>query len=124
MINSALDYLNKLLALFFRENLTKSLHDDYLRGMCFYQVLNLDSRIVNPDQIITTDVEKWASSLSNIYLNITKPCLDIALFAKKLADSTGVMGPAIMLSWSLFAAIILRFISPPFGKFVAIEQGL
>lgn len=84
----------------------------------------MDSRIVNPDQILTTDVEKWSASLSNLYLNISKPCLDVFLFAKKLSESTGYEGPAIMLSWSLFAAVMIRLISPPFGKFVAIEQEL
>jgi len=38
MVNSSLDYLNKLIALFYRENLTKNLQDKYLTGMSFYQV--------------------------------------------------------------------------------------
>jgi ABC-type uncharacterized transport system fused permease/ATPase subunit len=37
-VNSGLDYLNKLLALFLRENLTLYFHEKYLNKMCFYQV--------------------------------------------------------------------------------------
>jgi ATP-binding cassette subfamily D (ALD) protein 3 len=53
--------------------------------MVFYQLGNLDSRISNPDQRLTADLEKWSNSLSTIYSNFTKPTLDIILFSKKLA---------------------------------------
>ena len=42
---------------------------------------HLDTRIPNADQILTTDIEKWSQTLSNLYSNITKPILDIVLFA-------------------------------------------
>lgn len=47
---------------------------------------NIDGRISNPDQRLTQDIEKWATSLSNLYSNFTKPILDIVLFSRKLAD--------------------------------------
>ena len=39
--------------------------------MVFYQLGNLDSRISNPDQRLTADLEKWSNSLSTIYSNFT-----------------------------------------------------
>jgi ATP-binding cassette subfamily D (ALD) protein 3 len=88
-INSYLDYIGKKLALCFRESLTLHFHNKYLDNMNYYKITNLDSRISNPDQRLTTDIEKWSSSLSTFYTNFTKPILDIVLFSKKLAELIG-----------------------------------
>jgi ATP-binding cassette subfamily D (ALD) protein 3 len=58
--------------------------------MVFYQVSNLDSRVANPDQRLTSDIDKWANSLSMIYSNFSKPVLDIFLFSKKLMEVIGI----------------------------------
>jgi ATP-binding cassette subfamily D (ALD) protein 3 len=88
-INSGLDYYQKQLALRFRSRLTKHFHTEYLKNMSFYKICNLDSRISNPDQRLTSDTEKWATSLANLYLNLTKPTLDVWLFSRKLAELVG-----------------------------------
>jgi ATP-binding cassette subfamily D (ALD) protein 3 len=59
-VNSYLDYLNKSLSLIFKKALTEHLQNSYLKGMVFYQITSLDSRISNPDQRMTQDIEKWA----------------------------------------------------------------
>jgi ATP-binding cassette subfamily D (ALD) protein 3 len=56
-----------------------------------------------------------------IYSNFSKPVLDIVLFSRKLAELVGFKGPLYVILWYLFSGIILRFISPPFGKLTAIE---
>ncbi len=122
-MNSGLDYLNKTIASFFRENLTKTLHDKYLTGMNYYQIINLDSRITNPDQIFTNDVDKWATSLSNLYLNFSKPFLDLALLTRRLSANMGYGGPFTMMGWFLLSGMVMRYMSPSFGKLTAIEQG-
>ena len=60
---------------------------------------NLDQRIATPDQRLTTDIEKWANSLSNLYSNISKPLLDIILFSRKLNSLIGLEGPSYMIIW-------------------------
>ena len=92
--------------------------------MFYYKICNLDSRIGNPDQRLTDDSKKWAESLASLYLNITKPCLDIVMFSSKLAELVGWQGPAMASSWYLFSGIIIRFITPSFGKLTAVEQKL
>jgi ATP-binding cassette subfamily D (ALD) protein 3 len=123
-INSFLDFLNRKLALRFRRRLTDFFHATYLKDMIFYQLGNLDSRINNPDQRLTADIEKWANSLSTIYSNFTKPSLDIILFSKKLAEIIGWMGPCIVILWYLLSGFVLKMVSPPFGKLIAGEQRL
>jgi ATP-binding cassette subfamily D (ALD) protein 3 len=124
VINSAMDYLNKLLGLYFRDNVSKYFHEKYLSGMCFYQITNLDNRIQNPDHIFTNDIEKWAYSLSNLYSNFSKPVLDIILFSRKLSETLGYEGPLYMILWYFLSGMVIKFISPPFGKLIAIEQTL
>ena len=88
-VNSYLDYLNKILAIRYRSRMTNYFHEQYIKNMIFYQVSNLDSRVVNPDQRLTSDIEKWANSFSQIYSNFVKPVFVIVLFSKKLAELIG-----------------------------------
>jgi ATP-binding cassette subfamily D (ALD) protein 3 len=122
IVNSSLEYFNRILGLYFRENITKNFHEKYLNGMCFYQITNLDNRISNPDQIFTNDIEKWAYSLSNLYQNFSKPVLDIILFTRRLSETLGYEGPLLMIAWYILSGFIMRYIAPPFGKLTAIEQ--
>ena len=92
--------------------------------MFYYKICNLDSRIGNPDQRLTQDLDKWAQALSALYLNFTKPVLDIILFSRKLAELVGYEGPMMMFGWYFLSGVIIRFISPPFGKLTAVEQKL
>ena len=122
IVNSSLEYFNRILGLYFRENVTKNFHETYLNGMCFYQITNLDNRISNPDQIFTNDIEKWAYSLSNLYQNFSKPVLDIILFTRRLSETLGYEGPMLMIAWYVLSGFVMRYIAPPFGKLTAIEQ--
>lgn len=92
--------------------------------MIFYQLGNLDSRVTNPDQRLTSDIEKWSISLSTIYSNFSKPTLDIILFSRKLSDLVGWQGPITVMLWYLLSGFVIKFISPSFGKLTAIEQRL
>jgi ATP-binding cassette subfamily D (ALD) protein 3 len=90
--------------------------------MIYYQICNLDSRISCPDQRLTQDIQKWGESFSNLYSNFSKPLLDIVLFSKKLAELVGWEGPAMIIVWYLMSGMVIKSISPPFGKLVAMEQ--
>jgi len=124
VVNSALDYFNKNLTMLFRRRLTEHFNTKYLDKMIYYQICNLDNRIRNPDQRLTQDIEKWATSLSNLYSNFSKPLLDIILLSRKLAELVGWEGPGMMISWYLASGIFIRFITPTFGKLVAKQQDL
>ena len=89
--------------------------------MFYYKICNLDSRITNPDQRLTQDAEKWAQSLAGLYLNVTKPVLDIVLFSTKLAELVGWEGPGIVVLWYFVSGIIIRLVSPSFGRLTAME---
>lgn len=123
-VNSAMDFFAKMLSVSFRERLTTYFNQKYMKNMFYYKMCNLDSRIGNPDQRLTQDLDKWAQALASLYLNFTKPVLDIILFSKKLAALVGYEGPAMIFGWYFISGVIIRFISPPFGKLTAVEQKL
>lgn len=59
------------------------------RDFTYYKMNNLDNRITNPDQLLTTDVERFCSSITELYSNISKPMLDIVIYVQKLAFTIG-----------------------------------
>ena len=122
MLNSAIDYSTKVLAVIFRENLCKDMNAKYLNGLVFYQITGIDSRIGNPDQRLTQDIEKWADNYSLLYSNILKPVLDIYLFSQKLKENLGGKAPILLIVWYLFCGWVMKTFSPPFGTLIAEQQ--
>jgi ATP-binding cassette subfamily D (ALD) long-chain fatty acid import protein len=100
--NSMLTYLQNKLAIAFRTRLTEKLHADYLKGMTFYKVGNLDDRIRNADQCISRDVDRFCHATAELYSNLTKPVLDMILYNLRLARNLGANGV-----FSLFVCFLL-----------------
>ncbi|KAG0329348.1 ATP-binding cassette sub- D member 3 [Dissophora globulifera] len=124
IVNNSLKYTISALALSFRERLTKFAHDQYLEGITFYKVSNIDNRIQNADQLLTQDIDKFADNLSHLYSDIAKPIVDIVLFAYKLGEAIGGGAPFYMIGYFFLSGVVLRALSPPFGKYTAVEQKL
>lgn len=124
LVNSLMEYVTKLLGISFRKRMTDYFHNRYLSNLYYYKICNLDTRIPNPDQRLTQDIDKWAASLSSLILNFMKPLLDIVMFARKLIELIGARGPFYSLLWYMISGVIIRFVSPEFGRLTAIEQQL
>lgn len=119
LTNSLLDYLQNIIALNMRKGLISSLNSKYVRGKTAYQLLQVDSRIENPDQILTEDIHKWTLALADFYSDFSKPTLDIILFSRKLANIMTYKGPLLMISWYLLSGYLIKLLSPAFGRLVA-----
>lgn len=63
-VNSMLDYLSKKLGLVFRKEMTKYFNNKFIDDLVFYKLNNIDQRILNPDQRLTDDINKWSDSLA------------------------------------------------------------
>ena len=92
--------------------------------MTFYAISALDDRIKNPDQLITVDVSRFSNSLAELYSNLAKPVLDMAIYNYSLSKSVGGEGLFIMSLLVQMSANALRVLTPPFGKYVAEEARL
>jgi ATP-binding cassette, subfamily D (ALD), member 3 len=63
-VNCLLKYGLQEMSLRFRTRLTAFLYGKYLKGFTYYKISNLDNRISNPDQLLTTDIEKFCQSIA------------------------------------------------------------
>jgi ATP-binding cassette subfamily D (ALD) long-chain fatty acid import protein len=112
------------LAIQFRTRLTNFIHNQYLTDMTFYAVGNLDDRIKNADQLITVDTMKFCKSLSELYSNLAKPILDVFIYNWQLTSNVGFEGVFAASLMVQLSSLVLRKMTPPFGKMVAEEQRL
>ncbi|PRQ76145.1 ABC transporter transmembrane region 2-domain containing protein [Rhodotorula toruloides] len=122
--NSMLTYLQSKLAIAYRTRLTKKVHEDYLDGTTFYALGNLDDRIKNADQLIVVDIQKFSTSLAEIYSNIAKPILDVILYNWQLSRNVGAEGLIALTIIVQASAALLKWATPPFGRYAAEEQRL
>lgn len=123
-VNNSLRYMISRLKVLMRRRLSLYFNDKYLSSNTFYKVSNLDSRIRNVDQLLTVDIDRFCTSVADLYSNISKPAIDIYLFSRRLSHSLGPSGPIAMISYFAVCSIILRTIQPPFGELAANEQRL
>ncbi|EDK41851.1 conserved hypothetical protein [Lodderomyces elongisporus NRRL YB-4239] len=118
--NAAIKYLDQRLALGFRTNLTRYIHDMYLdKTMAYYKIGLGSSDIQNIDQYITDDVTKFCSSLTSLFSSMGKPFIDLIFFSVYLRDNLG-SGAILGIFANYFAtAIMLKKATPAFGKLSA-----
>jgi ABC-type uncharacterized transport system fused permease/ATPase subunit len=120
-VNSALKWLTEKLASMFRRRLSERVHSQYIQGVNYYTVCNLqvkrrqrtiswlilffswqvggDQRLESVDQRVTVDIENFCQNLSELYSSIFKPLLDVVVFTMKLTEATGWLGPAILYGY-------------------------
>lgn len=123
-VNSSLRYSISRLKVLLKRRLSLHFHNLYLSANTFYKVSNLDSRIRNVDQLLTVDIDRFSTSLADLYSNLSKPAFDILLFSRQLARSLGPSGPTCMILYFAICSLILRAVQPPFGQLAADEQRL
>ncbi|KAJ2930502.1 hypothetical protein H1R20_g6598, partial [Candolleomyces eurysporus] len=130
--NSWLSYVQNKLAIAYRTRLTKEVIKQYLGeeqeqgpdGKIYYKISNLDDRIKNPDQMITHDIQRFSTHLAAIYSNLAKPVLDVILYNYQLSQNVGaegLMGLTILVNGT---AVLLRYLTPPFGMYTALSAQL
>ncbi|XP_011145067.1 ATP-binding cassette sub-family D member 3 [Harpegnathos saltator] len=123
VLNNIMKYSLSEMKLKLRTNITRYLLDHYLKGFTYYKMCNLDSRISNPDQLLTTDVDKFCDSFVNLYSNVTKPLLDIGIYVFKLTP-IGAQSPLSILTYLVLAGVFLTKIRKPIGQMTVKEQRL
>lgn len=122
--NGMIKYYQSMLAITLRTTLTKHAHQVYLDRKTYYKAINLDHRLESIDQLISTDIKKFADSFASLYSNIGKPLLDIIIFNYQIARTIGVAGMSGLLLNYFITALIMKAITPSFGKFAATEAKL
>lgn len=122
--NSMLKYMNSLISFEIREKMVHHFQNEYLKNLRFYQLNNLDSRIENPDQRFTEDIKKFSKSLSDAFMNLIKPTLDMFIFTRSLAKDLGWGAIFLNFLWYGASGFFLRIVSPPMGLLTSVQQNL
>jgi ATP-binding cassette subfamily D (ALD) protein 3 len=94
----------------------------FQRDLTYYKMNNLDNRIANADQLLTQDVEKFCNSITDLYSNLSKPVLDVGIYAVKLTRLIGATGPAVMLAYLLLTSFVLTRLRKPMAQMTVMEQ--
>lgn len=124
LVNSLLKYSLNEMSLRFRTRITNYLYREYMNGFTYYKIGNLDNRIANADQLLTQDVDRFCQSVVDLYSNVSKPILDIGIYAVKLTGSIGGQGPSMMLGYLAFSGVLLTILRKPISRFTVQEQVL
>ncbi|KAI0032482.1 ABC transporter transmembrane region 2-domain-containing protein [Vararia minispora EC-137] len=128
--NSWLSYVQNKLAFAYRSRLTDAILRQYLgdddspSDKVYYKLANLDDRIMNPDQMITVDINRFSNHLAAIYANMAKPVLDVILYNYQLAQNVGAEGLLVLTVFVQLSAALLRKLTPPFGAYTATSAHL
>ncbi|CAN8001161.1 unnamed protein product [Ixodes hexagonus] len=126
-VNSLIRFLESQLSLAFRTRLVRYAYGLYFKNQTYYRVSNLDGRLENADHCLTEDITTFSQSVAHLYSHITKPMLDIVVITFTLfrmaheMGAYGVPAPAVAFCSVCVTALILRKMTPRFGKMVAEE---
>ena len=127
-INSLIRFLESKLALAFRTRLVNHAYKLYFSDEVYFKVGNLDNRLVNADHSMTEDLKNFSEAIAHIHSHISKPLLDCFMMAGaflRIANQTGSntgSQPVLMaISVTFTTGLILKLVSPHFGKLVSEE---
>ncbi|CAH0728989.1 unnamed protein product, partial [Brenthis ino] len=124
LVNNVLKWSIGEVKLRLRTNLSVHLYQQYLKGFTYYQVTNLDNRISNADQLLTTDIDKFCDTVIDLYSNISKPILDISIYLYRLTVNLGPSTPGLMMAYLFFSGIFLTYLRKPTARMTVQEQKL
>ncbi|KAE9342260.1 hypothetical protein PF008_g10237 [Phytophthora fragariae] len=93
----------------------------HIKGLVYYKVFNLANHVSNADQL-TVDVERYSNSVVDLYSNMSKPLVDITIYAVKLSSSIGPEGPLLMISYLMALGLFLPWVRQPTSRFTMTEQ--
>lgn len=123
-LHSTIEYCKELLSINLREMLYESLHSDYFRSMAYYKMSFVDKRITSPEEVLSSDVQRFAATLSDIAVDVLSAIFNGAYFTYRLAKATS--GKWSMVSWLYVTTtiVVIQALSPNFGKLYATRLNL
>ncbi|GMT15001.1 hypothetical protein PFISCL1PPCAC_6298, partial [Pristionchus fissidentatus] len=124
LVNAMLKFSLSELKVLFRDSLTRHLYSEYFKNMTFYKLGNMDNRIANADQLLTQDVDKFCDALVELYANVTKPLVDLALYIFRLGSALGFKSPSGLVLYLVLSGVALTYLRAPMGRLTAKEQQL
>jgi len=123
-LNASLRYFTGSLSNFVREKLTLKVHELYMQNMNYYRANKIGNKLDATDQLIAEDIQKFSSTLCDVYSNMLKPVVDFVIFSIQLARWLKLRGPLSMYFWFSFASWVCSLVVPSFGRLAIQSQEL
>ena len=107
-----------------RFRLSSHLNKLYTENLTYYHLNSLNV-LPNIDQLLTNDVERFSTTLVDVYSNLAKPFFDIVVYLQRLSVAyTGLRTPASLIGYLMIAGTCLTIIRRPISKMVMQESQL
>jgi ATP-binding cassette subfamily D (ALD) protein 1 len=123
--NSLIKFLESKLDLELKSQLVQKSHKLYFSDRRYYRIALKNSENVQIDQNLTEDLDKLSQLCVHLYSSLTKPILDITLITVTLislakSKNFNYLAPtSIGFLVIIITSILIRKISPKFGKMAA-----
>ena len=123
--NSLIKYLESQLDLEVKTELVNKSLKRYFSNRIYYKIALKQNENIQIDQNLTEDIEKLTNLFVHLYSHLTKPILDITLITATLISLAREKNFNYMVPTSIafvvisLTGVLLRFISPKFGKLAA-----
>lgn len=72
LVNNVLKWSVSQLRLSLRYKLSRYLYQKYISGLVYYRINVFDLNLQNLDQLLTSDIEKFSNTITDVYTNISK----------------------------------------------------
>ncbi|KAJ2063100.1 hypothetical protein GGI17_001947 [Coemansia sp. S146] len=118
---AALDYGASALGVMMRSALTTYTHKRYIRARAFYETVSRGT-VDNPDQRITQDVERLASSIATILPELLIAPFLIVYYTVRCWSMAGPLGPLAIYAYFVAGALSTRAVMPPIIRSVYYQE--
>lgn len=124
VLNNGLKYCINRLQMNLRFKLSSRLTELYTQNLRYYH-LNTMNILPNIDQLLTSDIERFSTTLVDVYSNLAKPLFDVIVYIQRLSVTyTGLRTPASMIGYLMIAGSVLTGIRRPIARMVMQESQL
>lgn len=117
-LSSTITYVTSILHIWWRQQLTTSLHKEYFTDVLYYYINILDKNVDNPDQRIAEDLDNMCNIFSQIFAPVIISPFITGYYIWQVVKMTGYLGPVIVVFFFLVATIINQFLMSPVVNYV------
>ena len=109
-------FFSDWLAVFFRKTLVSKLHERFMAGNSFYELLLYNAEIDNPDARITDDIKNYCTSFIQTLVGLAQAPTLILYYSFMTFKDMGVKMLLIFVCFTVFSFILTRVVMNPIIK--------
>lgn len=116
VVEETVVYLQNLIGAHWHSSLATYITDKVFRGNAFYTLRNLDKRVTDLDQRLTSEASELSAAFSEIWAKAITPVVDVLWFSLRLYAVVGTQGMTSMAAFVAFSFVVLQGLMPDHEK--------